>query len=174
MPVEPLPLPLPRLLNPRRLPPGRPPGGPGLDALDPVQVAFLVRAAGSWHLWLVFIQDAESVFSSNVFNLDQLSIGIGVTVASLLNSLFKGRKNEEKKSVFNLNVAIFVNSFLPAASLMGKVNILPQTQSDLGVVVLHLAFKQSEFEEYRNTGITKSTASVVRYQYKSRSSQYRN
>ena len=139
----------------------RPPGGPGLDALDPVQVAFLVRAACSWHLWLVLIQDAESVFPSNVFNLDQLSIGIGVTVASLPNSLFKGRKNEEKKSVFNLNVAIFVNSFLPTASLMGKVNILPQTQSDLGVVVLHLAFQQSEFEEYRNTGILRNTASVV-------------
>ena len=39
---------------------------------------------------------------------------------------------------FNLNVAIVVDSFLPAAPLVGEVNVLPQLQGNLCVVIFHL------------------------------------
>merc|ERR1719291_25424 len=54
-----------------------PPGGPGLDALDPVQVALLVRTGCPGLLRLVLVEDAESILARRVFHLDQLAIGIG-------------------------------------------------------------------------------------------------
>ena len=39
---------------------------------------------------------------------------------------------------FNLNIAVIVNSFFSAASFVREVNILSQSQGDVGVIILHL------------------------------------
>ena len=42
---------------------------------------------------------------------------------------------------FNLNVAIVVDSFFSTSSFVGEVNILPQSEGDLCVVIFHLNSK---------------------------------
>ena len=38
----------------------------------------------------------------------------------------------------HLDVAIIVDSFFPAAALVGEVDVLPQSQGNFCVVILHL------------------------------------
>ena len=48
---------------------------------------------------------------------------------------------------FNLNVAIVVDSFFSTSSLVREVNVLPQSEGDLCVVIFHLNVDNARYME---------------------------